>query len=109
MSGLVGPGGRPLGTQPVVAHVLTLPDATTAADIHAITTYWQRTMGVPAVCLVGGVRLVASVLADGSLVELPADNELTVKVQALINGRTAGRPPVVTEADIDYDPEDGDE
>lgn len=90
MSGLVGPGGRPLGTQPVVAHVLTLPDAT-AADIQAITTYWQRTMGVPAVCLVGGVRLVASVLADGSLVELPADNELTVKVQALINGRTAQR------------------
>ena len=89
MSGLVGPSGVPLGRQPVVAHIITVPPGTPVDGIRNLATYWQQALGVPAIVMAEGARLVGAVLADGELVELPPDDGLTVKVQALLDGRTA--------------------
>ncbi len=89
---LIGPNGQPIGAQPVVAHIIEVNrDDVTAQDLQAVATYWQQRLGVPAIILTGGVTVRASVLADGELVELPVEEELTVKVKALLDNRVKQR------------------
>lgn len=84
---LIGVGGQVLGSPPVVAHVLTIPAGSTAADIAGIAAYWQQTLGVPAIVLVDGVELIGHVLADGTLQALPLDERLSAKVQVVLAER----------------------
>jgi hypothetical protein len=87
--GLIDANGRHIGTQPVVAHVLTVNRAIGPEELQSILAGWQRMFGVPAVVLAGGVEVVASILADGELCPLPMDPEMTIKVQALLDDRVA--------------------
>ena len=92
MTGLIGPGGQPLGQQPVVAHIIEIDGSPGPEGIRAVAAYWQQQLGVPAIILTGGVHVVAAVLADGQLQEVALDPELSVRVKSLLDQRAAREP-----------------
>ena len=88
--GLIGPGGQPLGKQPVVAHIIAInQDNIPPEQAQATALHWQKTFGVPAIVVTGGVEPVAMVLADGTLQPMPLREDLAVKVFEFMADRTA--------------------
>lgn len=90
---LIDPNGQPIGGNPVVAHLLTLPPGLPPDAVATILRQWQDLFGVPTVALMPGMQLLGAVLADGQVQHLPLDPELTAKVQVLLAEQAPTPPP----------------